>query len=206
MTEIGRSLVFYLHYYPEMQRLYEERGTFPDIEQRGDRDLIEKKVEAVGRAASAEAANLLAKCIAVTQSRLEAANVVKLKLPRRRTIEENWGIEISVWPINQRNLGKVERQIGIHLHREGLIPWVWSRGGLAVEEGIRSLFAEGVESYGSKKHAGWSGGSVSLSMIPVPWESAKDFALDADGIVEDAQRVLEAINPLFIKKFLAAQW
>ena len=97
-----------------------------------------------------------------------------------------------------------EEFLAIHLHREGLIPWVWSRGGLAVEEGIRSLFAKGVESYGSKKYAGWSGGSVSLPMIPVPWESATDFALEANGIIAQTQKVLEAINPVFIKKFIAA--
>jgi len=57
MAEIGKSLVFYFHYYPEMQRLYEEREMFPEIEQRLDRDLIVKKVEDVGRAAGAEAAD-----------------------------------------------------------------------------------------------------------------------------------------------------
>jgi len=72
--------------------------------------------------------------------------------------------------------------------------------------GNQKSVAKGVESYGSKKHAGWSGGSVSLSMIPVPWESATDFALEADGIIEQTQKVLEPINPVFIKKFIAAQW
>jgi hypothetical protein len=206
MAEIGKSLVFFLKYYPEMVRLYDEKGTLPDIEQHRDRELIIKRVEDVGRTAGAEAASLLTACIADMQGRLEAANIVRLKLQRRRTIEENWGVEIDVWPLRQRHMENVERQIGIHLHRDGLIPWVWSRGGMAVEDEIRSFFAKGVKSFGSKRYEGWSGGSVSLEMIPVDWESAQDFVLDAGGIIEQAKRVLEAISPEFIKKFIAAQW
>jgi hypothetical protein len=206
MAEIGKSLVFCLKYYPEMVRLYDEKGTLPDIDQHRDRDLIMKRIEDVGRAAGAEAANLLTACIAEMQGRLEAANIVKLKPQRKRTIEANWGMEIDVWPLRQRNMENVERQIGVHLHRDGMIPWVWSRGGMAVEDEIRSFFANGVKSFGSKRYEGWSGGSVSLEMIPVDCGLAKDFVLDAGGIIEQAQKVLEAISPAFIKKFIAARF
>ena len=189
MAEIGKSLVFCLKYYPEMVRLYDEKGTLPDIDQHRDRDLIMKRIEDVGRAAGAE-----------------AANIVKLKPQRKRTIEANWGMEIDVWPLRQRNMENVERQIGVHLHRDGMIPWVWSRGGMAVEDEIRSFFANGVKSFGSKRYEGWSGGSVSLEMIPVDCGLAKDFVLDAGGIIEQAQKVLEAISPAFIKKFIAARF
>jgi hypothetical protein len=203
MAEIGKSLVFYLKYYPEMTRLFEERRAIPGIEPRADSNLG-KRIEAVGNAACDEAADLLNECIADLVDRLQASNLVKLKQQLRSTIRKNWGLEIDVWLARKREPRHAIRQIGIHLHREGLIPWVWSRGGLAAEERIMSYFPKGLKCYGSAKFPEWMGGSVSLEKIRVPWEEASDdFTLNADKVIAKARKVFETIDPAIVKKLIA---
>ena len=201
MAEIGKSLVFYLKYYPQMQRYYEDGRILPELKQHSERDLITKKVKEVGAAAGAEAANLLEACFEDVMTRLKAANVVKLNPRRRATNERNWSLKFGVKPINQRKSTNPTREIGIELDRDGLTPWVWSLGGLAVEDEIMRLFGSGVKCVGSNK-LGWNGGSVSLGTILVPWGSAKDFVLSADGIIERTKKTCEVISPSFIRKFI----
>lgn len=203
MAEVGKALVFYLKYYPEMTRLFEEQGTIPEIEQSADPGL-KKKIRDVGDAACVQAAELLRSCISDLEDRLQSTNLVKLKPQRQSTIVNNWGLEIDVWPAGTREPDRVKRQIGIHLQREGLIPWLWGRGGFAAEEKIMNCFATGVECFGSRKHPGWSSGAVTLRTIPVQWEkAADDFTLDADSIIKQAHKVFDDVNPVFIKKFIA---
>jgi hypothetical protein len=203
ITEIGKSLVFYLKYYPEMTRLFEKGLAIPGIAPRADPDLA-KKIQDVGNAAWDEAADLLGKCTSDLMDRLQSSNLVRLKPQKRNTIRKNWGVEIDVWPIKAREPKRVTRQIGIHLKREGLVPWIWSRGGLAIEEKIMGCFGRRVNCYGSAKFPEWPGGAVSLETIRVPWEEcAEDFTLSAGGVIAQTRKVCEAINPAFIGKFLA---
>ena len=203
MTEVGKSLVFYLKYYPEMTQLFENHGTLPGIEQVAD-PKFKKKVRDVGETACDEAARLVDQCTSDLLNRLRSTNLVKLKLQQPRTIAANWGVAIDVWPAGEKEPDRVTRQLGLHLHREGLIPWVWSRGGLAVEEKIVKCFSNDVDCYDSRKHPEWDSGSVALRTISVPWaKAADDFTLDADGIIEETQSVLANITPSFIKKFIA---
>lgn len=203
MAEVGKSLVFYLKYYPEMTQLFEKQGTLPGIEQVADPD-FKKKVQAAGNAACDEAARLVEQCTSDLLNRLRSTNLVKLKLQKRSTIEANWGVEIDVWPAGEKEPDRVTRQLGLHLHREGLIPWVWSRGGLACEEKIVNCFMAGVQCYYSRTQPEWASGSVALKTIPVPWDkAADDFTLEADDIIKQAQSVLANITPSFIKKFIA---
>ena len=203
MTEVGKSLVFYLKYYPEMTQLFEKQGTLPDIEKVSDPN-FKKTVQAVGDAACDEAARLVEQCTSDLLNRLSSINIVKTKRQKRSTIEANWGLTIAVWPAGKKEPDGVTRQLGLNLHRDGLIPWVWSRGGLAVEEKIVKCFAQGVQCYRSGSQSEWASGSVRLRTIPVPWNKAgDDFTLNADDIIKQAHDVLANITPSFIKKFMA---
>ena len=201
MAEIGKSLVFYLKYFAEMQRLYEERGTVLGINPRENPEL-RKKIEDVGHAAGVEVRRLLELCISDLRDRLLAANVVELIASRDATVEKNWESRFDVQPRKPKKEFKMT-WIGITVDDNGLTPWVWCRGGVAVEEKIKSCFAVGVKSYGSKRYPEWGSGSVGLETIPVPWESAKDFTVEGDGIIKRTQQVCEAIDPEFINKLIA---
>lgn len=91
--------------------------------------------------------------------------------------------------------------MGIYLDREGLLPWLWSRGGVAVEEKIFDLLPAQVERFGSKTYD-WGGGSVVFSPIKIPWQTAEDFTLDADAVIKKTKQALEVISPKFIGDFL----
>lgn len=194
MSEIGKSLVFYLKYFPEMQQAFEEGQRFPDVDQ--------AKVEVVGHAAGVEAHNLLTACTADWFDRLESSRVANFKRSKQGTVQRNWGIEIDVRPRGQKTSAPLKRQIGILLDRDnGLIPWIWSRGGIAIEEKISSRLPAGVKFFGSKKY-GWMGGSIAISPIEIPWDTAIDFSLNADGIIKKTKDALEAVSPEFIEGLL----
>jgi hypothetical protein len=193
MNEIGKSLVFYLKYFPEMQQAFEKKRRFSGVDP--------TKVKVVGNAACVEAYNLITACTVDWFKRLECSKVANLKRSRPGTVQRNWGIEIDVRPRGQKASTPLKRQIGIYLDRDELIPWVWSRGGVAIEERISSLLPSAVKFFGSKKY-GWTGGSVAISPVRIPWESAKEFNLDADDIIKQTKHALDAIGPEFIKDLI----
>ena len=201
MAEIGKFLVFYLKYYPQMQRIYEETQWPEELNSLSDPEATANKIKEVGKAAGSEAADLLKICFEDVASRLTEAKVARLTHGRRDAVERKWSYRINLAPIKSRKSGSVTRQIGIELTREGLTPWIWSLGGLEVEDHLRHLLGIRVKSFGSTK-MGWAGGCVSLETVPLPWESAKGFLLDADDVVRKAKKVSEAISPSFVRKLL----
>lgn len=192
MSKIGKSLMFYLRYFPEMQQAFEEERIFSGVDP--------AKVKAVGRAAGNEAFDLLTACTADWLNRLETSRVASFRCSKQKTVERNWGMEIDVRLPKQKASAPLRHQIGVLLGRDGLFPWVWSRGGVAIEERIFALLPA-VKCFGSKAY-GWSGGSVVINPIKIPWESAKDFSLDADPIINQAKLALEPIGPEFIERFI----
>lgn len=193
MSEIGKSLVFYLKYFPEMEQAYNEGRGFPGVDP--------AKVKAVGQAASLEAYNLLTACTADWFDRLESSRMANFRCSKPATVQRNWGIEIDVRPRRQRFSAPLKRQIGLYLERDRLIPWAWSRGGVAIEEKIGSLLPSGTKFFGSKSY-GWMGGSIAISPIEIPWDTARDFNLGADGIIKQTKDALGAISPKFIEGLL----
>jgi hypothetical protein len=199
MSEIGKTLVFYLKYFPEMQQAFEEGRKLPGVDS--------AKVKVVGHAAGAEAYYLLTACTADWFDRLESSRVANFKRSRQGTVKRNWGIEIDVRPRGQKGsaplkrMSPLKRQIGLYLERDELIPWVWSRGGIAIEEKIRGLLPPRTKSFGSKKY-GWTGGAIAISPTEIRWADEKDFNLSADKIIKQTKDALEAISPKFIEALL----
>lgn len=201
MTEIGRCLVFYLKYFPEMQALYEKEGALPEIDKRPDAETILSKTDTVGRQAGCEAADLLLRCTEDVRSRIEGAGVATLRLCRRKTIQDNWQVKMDVLPPRGRRAAGVTRQLGLYLEPEGITPWFWSRGGRAAEDRIRELLRP-VPCLGSKQKE-WEGGSVALPATRIPWQDARDFVVDAEPVIGDVRAQLNAITPEFISAMLA---
>lgn len=193
MSEIGKSLVFYLKYFPEMQQAFEEGRKFQDVDP--------AKVKAVANAAGVEAENLLIACTEDWFDRLERSKVANFKRSKPATVQRNWAIEIDVRPRGQKPSAPLKRQMGLTLERDELIPWVWSRGGVAIEEKIRGLLPPRTISFGSKKY-GWKGGAIAISPVEIPWGSAKEFELGSDGVIKKTKDALEAISPTFIEGLL----
>ncbi|HEY4246660.1 MAG TPA: hypothetical protein VGM64_07370 [Lacunisphaera sp.] len=202
MSEIGKSLVFFFQYYEEMTRLYSEGGTIPGIDAKPDRKSILEKVDEVGRAAGVEAYSLLIACTSDWLTKLEAKNVARISSPRRKAIEANFGMTLDVRSPNEKqSLSPLKRQMGLHFGDDGLLPWVWSRGGVQVERKIFGLLPANVERFASKAY-GWNGGAVVFSPIKIPWETATHFTLDASAVIDEAKQALEILSPQFLDAFL----
>lgn len=193
MSDIGKSLVFYLKYFHEMQQAYEGDRRPPGVDS--------TKVEAVGNAAGVEAENLLKACTADWFVRLQKSKVAILKHSKPATVRRNWAIEIDVRPRGQKSSAPLRHQVGLYLERDQLIPWVWSRGGVAIEEKISDLLPPRTISFGSKKY-GWTGGTLAISPVEIPWDAAKKFKLGADEIIKQTKNALQVISPEFIAALL----
>lgn len=193
MSDIGKSLVFYLKYFPEMQRAFEEGQLFQGVDS--------AKVKAVGNAAGVEAENLLRACTADWFARLEKSKVAIFKHSKPATVRRNWAIEIDVLPRGEKSAARLKRQIGLYLERNKLVPWVWSRGGVAIEEKIRGIIPPETKTFGSNDY-GERGGFLAISPVEIPWDTAKEFDLDGDEIIKQTKNALESINPKFIAALL----
>jgi hypothetical protein len=201
MSEIGKALVFYLTYFPEMQTLYEEEGTLPELENNEDGEAVSKRVKIIGRQASTDAADLLLKCVADLRSRLESSGVVTLKICKRDTIERNWQVSFDVFPARGKKPNGVTHQIGLIIERGGMRPWIWSRGGRAAEDRVRKLLS-GVNCTGSKQ-LDWAGGSIGLNTIKIPWPEANNFHIEADPIIAETESLLKVMTPQFAAAFIS---
>jgi hypothetical protein len=193
MSDIGKPLVFYLKYFPEMQQAYEEDRNFPGVDP--------AKVKVAGDSACVEAENLLRACTADWFSRLEKSKVAIFKHSKPATVRRNWAIEIDVRPRGQKSSTPLKHQMGLCLERDELIPWVWSRGGVAIEEKIRGMISPETITFGSKA-SGLAGGSLAISPVEIPWDRAKEFKLGADEIIKQTKNALEAISPELIAALL----
>ncbi len=208
MAEIGKSLLFYLKYYPEMSRLHGDADEeIPELEERPDHKEILEKSHTVGDAACNEAANLLELCTSDWMKQLESAKAARFSQPRRAAVERNWQLIYDVRPPRSRKMSSaVKCQVGIELDRGGLTPWAWARGGVTIEDSVRKLFPRDIKIFGSRDNPEWSGGVVFFKPIEIPWKSAVNFTLDADPIIERARKALEVMNPKFIQGLLALHY
>mgnify|MGYP000287413979 CR=1 FL=1 len=195
MTEVGKSLVFCLKYYPEMESLDGEAKTpiSKALPGHPHSASIKEKIDRIRNSAGKEAADLIHLCADAWLHDLKSTTGMELRSPKRAATEKRWGLEVTLGSKPSTH------QIGIWINQEGLTPWVWCRGGQAVEKNIQRLFGR-VETFGSKAREATSG-AVALKTTKIDWNSAKDFTLDAAPIVERTKKTLKAINPEFIAKF-----
>lgn len=200
MTAIGTSLVFYLRYYAEMQKLYEEEGDLTDLASAADGEEVSKKITAVGNQACVEAADLLEACVSNFQERLKTTPNVSIKPCRRDTMERNWEVVFEISQARRRKSAGVTREIGVYLEPEEIVPWIWSRGGRLAEDRICSLLP-GISCRRSKQ-MGWDGGSVALPTVKIPWQVATDFHVEKEPIVKQVDAVLQAVTSQFLASFL----
>lgn len=203
-SEIGKALVFYNRYFDEMERLADDKNSFPQINQRRDRKQILKMVEAIELAAGREARALLEACMMEVKSRIEGAKVAKIvQATHKKTSEKRWEVVYHVQRLKQKKHDKRTPQIGMTLlGGAGLTPWVWSPHGVGDESRVAGIFAAGTKRFYSR-YGDWSDGVVHLAPIPVRWQSAKAFSLSLEPVLAKAELTLKAISVTFIEKLLA---
>src|SRR3954469_23055697 len=124
MTPLGKCLVFYFTYQPEMMRLYWPRDKSDDIT---DLDTL-KMIKAVGDACCAEVGEFLTECGKIIDNQFQTVGNCRFA----KLSEQTWSISYGVWPKgNRQPKGKNWRmQVGVDIPRTRpeIIPWVWACG------------------------------------------------------------------------------
>jgi hypothetical protein len=187
MTSLGRALVFYLQYEPEMA--YLTRPTEPDVSRLpGDTRVILDMADAVAKKAQEDAAAFVQACeLTLTPCIGRVADIIS-----RKPDAKNWRISWTIGLPNRSALLPIQFWIGIAPQRREILLSIWHGGGRSGEERARRLLgARAVAS--SAEWAGDSGG-VALAMIPVTAGRNEDFEVDRDAILTQLAAAVTSIT------------
>src|SRR5215471_5541388 len=95
MTPLGKSLVFYLKYWTEMQRLYEGDGG--ELEGLPEPQQTREMAQEIGDKACRQGADLLEACAGQLEQHFKSIGKC-LRITSRKIVERNWTLRFSIWP------------------------------------------------------------------------------------------------------------
>lgn len=185
MTPLGKSLIFYLKYPAEMNRLCAQADDDenPDLTAGlEDAERVLKMARAVGAEASREAADFLKVCAAQIENHFTGLGIVTLASPKsRRFLERKWEWSVNVL-VNSVRYGSFWCGVSIYYQSRIIVPWLWRTGGRDWEEAV-------LERLGNRAHSRAGGGVVSdpgtvaLASIPIFFGDEQDGVVDRDALV-----------------------
>jgi hypothetical protein len=198
MAALGKSLVFYLKYFPEMQHLYvrdDDAGEAFTADGLDDIEHVLKMADAVGDAASAEAADFLEACMEKIEGIVgKAAKWAVRRVSRRPRVEDYWTCYSKVI-----NAASKERAFtfGVEISwprpRIKAVPWIWARDSQIAEESLASILVR----HGSicrSRELEFMSGTVGIGQIPILPDGHEGFNLDRDSIIERIVEPFAAIS------------
>jgi hypothetical protein len=193
MTPLGKSIVFYLKYRTEMQRLNE--GESGDLEGLSEPEKTREMAQAVGEKANRQAADLLEACAVELQQHFSSIGKC-LSITSRKMIERKWSLTYSVWPKGRMKPVKPKLAAGIdilRLDKPEIIPWLWCTGGDKAEQHVEYILKERakVRSKELSGRIGWAG----LGRIQIFPSELVGFEVDREPIVEQVRQAFLSITP-----------
>jgi hypothetical protein len=193
MTPLGKSIVFYLKYRTEMQRLNE--GESGDLEGLSEPEKTREMAQAVGEKANRQAADLLEACAVELQQHFSSIGKC-LCITSRKMIERKWSLTYSVWPKGRMKPAKPKLAAGIDISRldkPELIPWLWCTGGDKAEQLVEYILKERakVRSKELGGRIGWAG----LGRIQMISGELVGFDVDREPFVEQVRQAFLSITP-----------
>lgn len=195
MAALGKSLVFYLKYWTEMQRLCEsEEG---ELEGLPEPDKTSGMAQTVAVKASRQAADLLEECAGGLESHFEAIGKCK-RITSRGIVERKWSISYGIWIKNRPAKYKLQAGIDMfRLEKPEIIPWMWRFGGKEAEDILLQVLRDRVKA--KSQDLGWNGGSVGLERIPIMSGDLDGFDIDREPLVAKVSEAFKAITPEDLK-------
>ena len=193
MANLGKCLLFYLKYPAEMKRLYEAEE--PKVEGLADPDRVLEKIKLVGDAASREAAELLEACAPDIEEHFRTISAVERV---RNNLEDMWELRFRIAP---RRATDKRFEIGVSIDRAALFPWVWCRGGRAVEDEVIRILGRGfkVDTFALD----WWSGSVALAEIKIPIPERLEEAVACDSLLAQVKQAFASFTPQKVKAIAA---
>ena len=194
MAALGKSLVFYLKYRTEMERLCESEES--ELEGLPEPDKTGEMAHAVGGKANRQAADLLEACAVGLESHFKAIGKC-LRRTSRKNVEKKWSISYGVWI--KYKPARYKLQVGIdivRLDKPEIVPWMWKYGGKEAEETLVLILKDRIKA--KSQELGRSVGTVALeriSMIP----DVDGFDIDRDCLVAKINESFKVITPEDLK-------
>jgi hypothetical protein len=199
MKELGRSLVFHLKYWDEMNALYwEEDDKF--IGNLKDPDKILEMVQAIGDNACEQAASFLQICADNLMKYISLFCNARIK-SQRRSVEINWDLEIDLWPKRRKKPNSTYCQMGFTIldpeecpadWYPSVLPWMWVRGGNPNEEKLIQILGEKAKS--GSRDFNWQGGTVVLDRIRLLPQGLEGFEVDAYPFIDQCVKAFRLIT------------
>ena len=196
--KLGECLVFYLRYYPEMTKLYEEEEEVASLPEPVD---TKEKASKVGKAADTEAAVFLEECGKIVVSHFSKIGNPRIAIDtptvKKSDCEKDWSTAYRVWPRNRNRSDKLQvgiSLVGMELAKPEVVPWI----GRTDDERVQHKLVNYLTKVGKAKGTwtevtGLPEGAVALERIrlEVP---AQGFDLECDKILRDVQTAIETID------------
>jgi hypothetical protein len=195
--KLGECLVFYLKYYPEMKKLYQDEEDVPSLPEPQD---TKEKASKVGKAADEEAVAFLEKCaesIVGYYSGIGNQNIANHgAIEKKSEIGKRWSVSVLVWPKGRIKSDKMK--VGVNFanmdsRQPEIVAWIWRKG----VEDQNHAFVAYLQAVGKAKGTwnefGLVEGAIALGRIPVPLPS-EGFQIDADPLLAAVKESVEKIE------------
>jgi len=190
MANLGKCLLFYLRYLPEMDRLYE--AAEPKLEELPNSDRVLEKINLVGDAACREAAELLEICASQIEEHFRKISTVQRI---RNNLEKMWELRFQVAGTKGTSRG-FEIGVSLEPRRAALVPWIWARGGRLAEDEIIRILGRGINA----AKLDWDSGAVGLEEIKIPIPERLEEAVTCDSLVAEVQQVFARVTAQHVKE------
>jgi hypothetical protein len=206
MTPLGKPLVFYLKYFPEMQSLYEPEyeGGDPDLSGLDDAEHVREMARTVGAAACEQVADFLELCGKGIEAHFVGLGIATLtKKTRRARVVREWerGVQIHVSsvPGGWFSCGVfVSAPPDVSISIENgvcgvAVPWLWSRGGRRGADAVWKILSGRADSRAGEGLV-IDRGCVALSSIPIKAQPPESFDVDREQLIADVMNTITRIG------------
>jgi hypothetical protein len=187
MTPLGKCMVFYFKYQPEMLLMYWKDQKPDDLED----PEIPKMVNAVGEKCCQEVSEFLTECGTIIQKHFETVGSCQLD----RISDRKWNVSYGIWQKGGHKPPKqnwrMQAGIDIPRTRAEIIPWVWGRGRSEAEEKMILEFGDQVKRSGE---VDMPTGRVALARIPILPEKVDGLDIDRDELLKQVEQAFSPIS------------
>ncbi|HZZ79084.1 MAG TPA: hypothetical protein VFE62_11225 [Gemmataceae bacterium] len=189
MPSLGKCLVFYFRYQPEMIKLYWNKQQPEEI---ADAE-IHKMVNAVGNQCCEDVATFLSECGVIIERHFCRIGRCVVGKPN----STKWIVSSGIWMLsgNKPAKGNWKMQAGVSIPRNKaeIIPWIWATGKNVAEDRMVQLFGDAVK---RSSDVDLPAGTVALAQIPILLSEGNGFEVASDEALAQVEKAFHSISQL----------
>jgi|SRR5579864_3671330 len=193
MTPLGKCLVFYFKYQPEMVRLYWKKN----LDELENPEETLKMVNAIGNKCCEEVGEFLTESSKIILKHFGA--IAKCQLDRIN--EKKWTVTCGVWPQNaakpHSKNWRMMAGVDIPRMRGEIIAWLWAKGRTEAEDGmVQRLDSRDPLVKGRSSEIGMEAGTIALARVPVLPEKLDGLDIDREELLKQIEQAFVSISQL----------